>query len=68
MTIQGGEVQTQIVCGYNPCSNSKLNSGNSYRQQRRFFITEREDLTCPQKKFHDDLIGQLKKWRENGGK
>ncbi len=30
------------------------------------FKNEREDLTCPWKKFHDDLIGQLKKWREDG--
>jgi hypothetical protein len=66
MTLQGKGVQTQIVCGYNPCSNSKLNSGTSYQQQRSFFITEREDLTCPWKKFHDDLIGQLKKLREDG--
>ncbi len=68
MMLQGDGVQTQIVCGYNSCSNSKLNSGTSYQQQRRYFITEREDLTCPWKKFHDDLIGQLKKWRYDGNR
>ncbi len=23
-----------------------------------------KDLTCPRKKFHDDLVEQLKKWRD----
>jgi hypothetical protein len=32
MTLQGDGVQTHIVCGYNPCGNGKLNSGNSYQQ------------------------------------
>jgi hypothetical protein len=68
MTLPGDGVQIQIVCGYSPYSNSKINSGTSYQQQRRFFITEREDLTSPQKKFYDDLIGQLKKWREDGNR
>jgi hypothetical protein len=65
MSLQGNGVQTQIAYRCNPCGNSKLNSRTSYQQQRRFFITKRDDHTCPRKKFHDDLIGQLKKWREN---
>jgi hypothetical protein len=68
MTIQGNGVQTWIVYRYNLCINSKLNSGTSYQQQRRFFITEKEDLTCPWKKFHDDLVGQFKKWRDDGSR
>jgi hypothetical protein len=50
----------------NPCGNNKLNSGTSYHQQRRFFITVQKDLTCPKKKFHDNLIEQLKEWHDEG--
>jgi hypothetical protein len=66
MTLQGAGVRSQVVCGYNPCGNNKLNSGTTYQQQKRFFITARKNLTCPRKKFNDDLTGQLKKWREDG--
>ncbi len=66
MTLQGDGVQTHIICGYNPCGNNKLNSGTSYQQQRRFFATTRRDLICPRKHFHDNLLEQLSKWREEG--
>ena len=66
MTLQGDGRRTRIVCGYNPCGNNKLNSGTSYQQQKRYFVTVKKDLTCPRKKFHDDLISQLKKWRDEG--
>jgi hypothetical protein len=66
MTLQGDGVRTHIVCGYNPCGNNKLNSGTSYQQQKRFFVTVQKDLTCPKKKFHDNLIAQLKRWRDDG--
>ncbi len=32
MTVQGEGIRTQVVCGYNPCGNSNLNSGTSYQQ------------------------------------
>ncbi len=66
MTFQGEGVRTRIICGYNPCGNNKTNSGTSYQQQRRFFITTQRDLTCPRKRFHDDLIAQMVKWRDEG--
>jgi hypothetical protein len=66
MTLQGEGAQTWIVCGYNPCSNSRLNSGTSYQQQRRFFVTEKGDLSCPRKKFLEDLTGLLNQWRDEG--
>ncbi len=66
MTLQGNGVQTQFICGYNPCGNNKLNSRTSYQQQRRFFVTTRRDLICPQKHFHDDLLKQLTRWQEEG--
>ncbi len=61
VTLQGNGVQTCIICGYNPCRNNKLNSGTSYQQQRRFFVTTRRDLICPQKHFHNNLLEQLTK-------
>jgi hypothetical protein len=66
MTLQGEGVQTRIVCGYNPCGNNRLNSGTSYQQQRKFFVTEKGDLSCPRKKFLEDLTGLLKQWRDEG--
>jgi hypothetical protein len=65
MTLQGDGVRMRIICGYNPCGNNKLNSGTSYQQQKRFFVTVQKDLTCPRKKFHDNLIAQLKRWRDD---
>jgi hypothetical protein len=41
MTLQGDGVQTRIVCSYNPCRNSKLNSGTSYQQHCQYFITQK---------------------------
>ncbi len=66
MTLQGDGVRTREVCGYNPCGNAKLNSGTSYQQHRHFLVTQLKDLTCPRKRFHDDLMSQLEKWREEG--
>jgi hypothetical protein len=66
MTLQGDKFWTRLVCGYNPCGNAKLNSGKSYQQHRRFLVTQRKDLTCPRKRFHDALMIQLNKWREEG--
>ncbi len=57
-------MRTRIICGYNPCVSS--GHSTSYQQQRRFFLRTQQDLTCPRRKLHDDLIAQLKKWREVG--
>ena len=53
------------ITAYNPCKN-KVNSGTTYQQQRRYYITKKNDLTCPQKIFRRDLIKQIKTWRELG--
>jgi hypothetical protein len=66
MTLQGDRVCTRVVCSYNPCGSGKLNSGTTYQQQRRYFITWEKDLTCPRKHFHDDLMRQLDKWQQEG--
>jgi hypothetical protein len=64
ITIHGEGVQTRLVCGYNPCFST--GHSTSYQQQRRFFLQTRQELTCPRKKFHDDLVAQLNKWRDEG--
>ena len=61
ITLQGDGFRTRIICAYNPCGNAKLNSGTTYQQQRRFLITSKNDMTCPRKRFREDLVGQLTK-------
>jgi hypothetical protein len=65
MTLQRDGVCTRVVCGYNPCGNGKLNSSVTYQQHRQYWVMQKKDLTCPRKKFHDDLVLQLEKWRKN---
>jgi hypothetical protein len=55
-----------VVFGYNPCGNAKLNSGTTYQQHHRYFITNKKDLSCPRKRFEEDLIKQLEEWRNEG--
>lgn len=67
MTLQGSNgIRTRIVCGYNPCYNNKPNSRTVYQQHRRHFILREKDDTCPRKRFRQDLVAQLEKWREEG--
>ncbi len=66
LALQGDGIRTRVVCGYNPCNSAKLISGTTYQQHRRYLVSKQKDLTCPRKKFHDDLINLLKKWREEG--
>ncbi len=51
MTFKGENCLTHVVCGYNPCYNAKPDSRTTYQQHRRYFITQRGDLTCPRVKF-----------------
>ena len=67
MVFRGSNgITTRIVCGYNSCYNKKKQSKTSYQQARRYFITKEKDLTCPRKRFRDDLVKQLKQWRADG--
>ncbi len=65
MTLKGDGVRTRVVCRYNPCFNRNPDSSTTYQQHRQFFITQKSDLTCPRTKFREDLVGQLKQWRED---
>ncbi len=66
MNLKGDGVRTRVVCGYNLCGSGKLNSGTTYQQQRRYFVTKEKDLTCPQMRFRNDLMRQLEKWHLGG--
>ncbi len=68
MTFQGLGVCTWIICGYNPCSNNKPDSGTVYQQHCRFFITQQKDMLCPRKLFQDHLVAQLSKWHADGNR
>ena len=67
MTFRGENgLTTRVVSCYNPCYNKNLTSKTSYQQHRRYFILRENDDTCPRKRFRQDLVRQLKSWRENG--
>ena len=59
---------TYVVCGYNPTANNKVESGTTYQKHRRFYIDKQTDLTCPRKRFANDLIKQLETRREEGAR
>ncbi len=65
MTIAGGGIKTRVICGYNPCYNKKLDNGTTYQQHRRYFRSRNVDRR-PRTLFKENLIEQLKKWREAG--
>ena len=65
MVFRGSEgVTTRIVCGYNPCYNTRKESRTFYQQNRRYLITKEKDRSCPRKRFREDLVRQL---RRGGG-
>ncbi len=69
MTLQGDNIRTRIICGYNPCKSSVSGKAlrTSYAQHRRYLITTRGDTTtCPRTLFREELIKQLKVWRREG--
>ena len=50
MVFRGSEgVTTRVVCGYNPCYNTRMESRTLYQQNRRYFITKEKDRSCPRK-------------------
>ena len=67
MTLRGSDgIVTRIVCAYNPCKSAKKATRSSYQQHRRYFLKKEKDRTCPRTRFREDLIRQLKKWRDEG--
>ncbi len=67
-TLYGGSNghNTRVVVAYNACKNKKKDSRTTYQQQRQYFITKKNDLTCPSKLFRQHLVQQLKQWQSKG--
>jgi hypothetical protein len=67
-TLYGGckGHNTRVVVAYNAFKNLKKDSRTTYQQQRQYFITKQEDVTCPNKLFRQHLIHQLIKWQRGG--
>ncbi len=55
---------TRPITAYNPCKSRRINSGTLYQQQRRYFITKKKDLTCPQTLFRRHLTTAIAKRRD----
>lgn len=67
MVFRGANgLTTRVVCGYNPCMNKNEVSRTTYQQQRRYYLLQENDDTCPRTRFREDLIKQLVEWREQG--
>jgi hypothetical protein len=58
--------KTRVVVAYNACKNKKTDSRTTYQQQLQYFITKKNNLTCPNKLFWQHLVSQLTQWRSNG--
>ncbi len=57
---------TRLITAYNPCKSERVNSGKSYQQQRRYFIMNKKDLTCPRTLFRRHLTAAIARWRDAG--
>jgi hypothetical protein len=67
MTVTGREGHlTTILVGYNPCRTTGTSIQSSYQLQRAYFTVAKQDHSCPRKKFQQDLIDLLTKWRKEG--
>jgi hypothetical protein len=61
---QGWSVVTTLATIQNPKVAHHINN----TEDRRDVISKKGDLTCPRIKFREDLVTQLKKWREDGNR
>ena len=67
MALRGSEgIVTRVVCGYSPCVTTEKARRSTYQQHCRYFVEKESDETCPRRRFHDDLMNQLRKWQEAG--
>ena len=56
---------TRLVAAYQPVRSSKRQLKSVYRQQRRYFQLQ-GDMRCPRAIFKDDLVKQLRQWKNDG--
>ena len=67
MTLRGSDgIVTRVVCAYNPCYTQGKATRSTYQQHRRYFLKKEKDRTCPRRRFREDLVRQLQKWRDEG--
>ena len=68
MTFQGEEgKKTRVVAAYCPCVTPPKATKSSYQQHKRYLVNKEKDYeTCPRTRFREDLIKQLRLWREEG--
>ena len=57
---------TRVITAHNPCKTTNANSGTTYQQQHCYFITKKNDLTCPRVLFQKQLTKQIQEWRAGG--
>ncbi len=57
---------TRVICGYSPCTNKKKDSGMVYQQHCRHLINMLRDDTSPRTRFQEDLLQQMRRWRQAG--
>ncbi len=60
-----GGCSTRVITVYNPCYSWNPLSGSTFQQHRRLFIGTHHNFTCPWKWFQEDLIHQMKAWKNN---
>ena len=59
------DISLRIICAYRPCKPSNPGPSTIYSQHQRYY-DEHDDDRCPRKAFLEDLIAQLKTWKDNG--
>ena len=69
MKLKGADgVETIVISGYCPCYSKRPDTGTNYQQHKRYYVNEQDDDTCPRVRFREDLIKQLKAWKEQGAR
>ena len=67
MTFSGRDQHiTTVLVGYNPCRTTPGKHSTSYQLQRAYWTMSAQETTCPRKKFTEDLMSLLIKWRQEG--
>ena len=57
--------RVRVVLAYNPCRTKTSHFSTVYSQQKRYFLSQNEDI-CPRLRFRQDLYKLLLKWQTQG--
>jgi hypothetical protein len=67
MTFSGREGHmTSVIVGYNPCKTGTTCTHSTYQLHRAYLTIAKKDQTCPRRRFEQDLLQLLTKWRQEG--